>query len=355
MVDVIHKTTMIFYRSVNTPDYPTGTYLHSPIFDPDEATILAVTPAWRKITGGDTVEEMTAGEKLDNPLPGVDAPCSNSYKDPVRAVTTAALAAHTRSGSVLTASANGAFPAQDGVTLTANQRLLVKNEGSGTHLENGVYILATVGDGTHPWKLQRSFDCDSNNCVCCCLTLKVQEGTVNAGKKFTLTTTGPITLNETALTFALIENVLQQKTKQSGAVATGTTLIPGDDSIPTKTEGDERLVMDPFTPKSAKSKLRIEGKFFLASTCEDPLYLIAAVFKDDDTPSIGGGALDSNYEFPLVCVPFSFEVASGSTTARTYKVRCGGSAAGTTTFNGVGGSRLLGGVLYSSITVTEIG
>lgn len=201
MADVIHKTTFEFRASVNTPDFPSGTWLINPLWNPDQATILAVAAGHRKITGGDTVEEMTAGEKLDNPLAGVDGAESGSFKDPVRAATTAALAAHTRSGNVLTASANGAFPAQDGITLTADQRLLVKNEGSGTHLENGPYILATVGDGTHPWKLQRVADFDSDADVARCLAIRVQEGTVNGDMEFCLTTTGTITLNTTALTF----------------------------------------------------------------------------------------------------------------------------------------------------------
>ena len=200
MADVIHKTTFEIRESVNTPDFPAGTWLINPTWDPDKATIKAVAQSHRKITGS-TASEMSAAEKLTNPLPGVDAGESGSFKDPVRAATTAALPAHSRSGNVLTMDANGAFPAQDGITLTANQRLGVKNEGGGTHLENGLYILATVGDGTHPWKLQRSSDCNSDAAVDTGLTFRVQEGTVNQDRKFFLSTVGPITLNTTALTF----------------------------------------------------------------------------------------------------------------------------------------------------------
>lgn len=40
--------------------------------------------------------------------------------------------------------------------------------------------------------------------------------------------------------------------------------------------------------------------------------------------------------------------------ATTFKVRIGGTSAGATTFNGSGGGRKLGGVMASSITITEI-
>lgn len=353
-MDVIHKTTMVFKRSVNTPDYPSETYLRGPLFDPDEATVLAVTPAWRKITGGDTVEEMSAAEKLDNPLPGVDGAAANSYKDPVRAATTAALPAHSRSGNVLTMDANGAFAAQDGVTLTANQRLLVKNEGSGTHLENGPYILATVGDGTHPAKLQRVADLDSDADVCSCVMFRVEEGTVNTGKKYLLTTTGTITINTTALTFALVENVLQEVYKSTGASSTGSTILPADDSIPQNDEGDEYLAADPFTPKSAKSKIRIAVVFHLSTDIENTP-IAAAIYKDSDADALAVGAHSCPLADEMVELTFAHEEDSGSTAARTYKVRAGINEEGTVTFNGADGSRLYGGKLASSITITEIG
>lgn len=354
MVDVIHKTTMAFYRSVNTPDYPSGTYLHSPSFDPDEATVLAVTPAWRKIVTS-TVSEMSASEKLDNPLPGVDAAVMVCAKDPVHAATTAALPAHTRSGNVLTALADGALAAQDGETLTANQRLLVKDEGSGTHLENGIYIVMAVGDGTHPWKLQRASDLAASSDVCCCVTVRVRAGTVSAGKRYEQMTMGTITLNTTALRFALIENVLQEAFKSTGAVSSGTTILPADDSIPRNDEGDEYLASDPFTPKSAKSKIRVAVVFHL-STDEEDVPVAAAIFKDSDVDGLKVGAHSCPLADEIIQLTFAHEEASGSTAARTYKVRAGVSASECTmTFNGIGESRMYGGKLASSITITEVG
>ncbi len=62
MSDVIHKTTKVHKRSVNTSDFPTADYVINPTFSPDEATVLAAVPLYRKITGSD-VSVMSAGEQ----------------------------------------------------------------------------------------------------------------------------------------------------------------------------------------------------------------------------------------------------------------------------------------------------
>jgi hypothetical protein len=47
-------------------------------------------------------------------------------------------------------------------------------------------------------------------------------------------------------------------------------------------------------------------------------------------------------------------MTSGTTSATTFRVRAGASSAGTTTFNGSGGARFLGGVYASSIVIQEV-
>jgi len=105
-----------------------------------------------------------------------------SYKspDPI-AATVAALPANTRSGDVLTASANGAFPAQDGVASVLSQEYLVKNEA--TAANNGIYVLSAIGDGSNPWTLTRRADLaggsSANGAV-----VSIDQGTVNGEKTF---------------------------------------------------------------------------------------------------------------------------------------------------------------------------
>ncbi len=120
-------------------------------------------------------------------------------KQSVRASTTAALPSNTRTGNVLTATANGALSAQDGVTLVAADRVLVKNEATGAN--NGIYDVTTVGDGSNPFVLTRSTDADSSAEVTGGMFTFVNEGTLNADTGWVLSTNDPITLNTTSLSF----------------------------------------------------------------------------------------------------------------------------------------------------------
>lgn len=139
---------------------------------------------------------------------------------------------------------------------------------------------------------------------------------------------------------------------QSGAVATGTTTIPNDDTIPQNTEGTEFMTRA-FTPGHANSTLRIEVTAHIASTVAGICTM--ALFQDADVNAIAAvqERLDgtaAGYQMRM-----TFYVAAGSTAARTYKVRIGNSAASTLTFNGAAGARLMGGVMASGIYITEIG
>lgn len=145
--------------------------------------------------------------------------------------------------------------------------------------------------------------------------------------------------------------MVQVVNTQSGAVSTGTTAIPNDDTIPQKTEGDEYMTRA-ITPTSATNKLLIE----VVVNCSNSALqtMIAALFQDT---TAGALAVVAHYEATataLVTLKLTHYMTSGTTNETTFKVRVGGSVSGTTTFNGTGGARKFGGVIASSITITEI-
>jgi hypothetical protein len=123
------------------------------------------------------------------------------WKQPVKAATTAALAAYTYAANVLTASANGAFPSQDGVSIALNDRVLVKNESGANEKYNGVFTLTQVGDGSTPWKLTRATDADADAEVKDGMIVPISQGTRHLDTAWKLKTNDTITLNTTALTF----------------------------------------------------------------------------------------------------------------------------------------------------------
>jgi|SRR5271165_2011389 len=91
-----------------------------------------------------------------------DSIASNlSWKEVVVTATTTGLPSYTYLSNVITEVGNGALPAQDGVTLTTGQRLLVKNETLTNQPYNGIYTVTQVGSGSLPFILTRSTDANT--------------------------------------------------------------------------------------------------------------------------------------------------------------------------------------------------
>lgn len=126
-------------------------------------------------------------------------------KPAVRAATTAALVdAYTYNngtagvGATLTKTTNGAFPAQDTITLVANDLVLIKDESGGNAPYNGIYEVTTIGDGSNPWQLTRIVQNDEADEQAGALTF-VNEGSVNVDTKFVCYSDPPITMGTTDL------------------------------------------------------------------------------------------------------------------------------------------------------------
>lgn len=147
--------------------------------------------------------------------------------------------------------------------------------------------------------------------------------------------------------------LVQKVVTETGASATGTTLIPLDDTIPQNTEGDEYMTVT-ITPTDAANELHIEVVFFGVHNVA--AWIIVALFQDSTSDALATGAEYQNIGGGMVCIKFFHKMVAGTTSATTFKVRAGGQvgATGTTTFNGTGGARYFGGVMASSITVEEI-
>lgn len=104
-------------------------------------------------------------------------------------------------GATLTAGANAALAAQDGVTLSAGDRLLVKDQASA--LQNGIYIVTSVGSSGAPWMLTRATDADSSSAteVSYGMATYITGGSTNGSKKFYMSTNSAVTMGTTGLAF----------------------------------------------------------------------------------------------------------------------------------------------------------
>lgn len=136
---------------------------------------------------------------------------------------------------------------------------------------------------------------------------------------------------------------------QDGAVLTGTTTIPSDDTIPQNTEGDEILSVS-LTPASASNYL--QGIVTVFGNPSAGGRFAVAVFQDSTADAVAAGYADTPSGSTEVCC-VSFRITAGTTSSTTLSVRAGGTA-GTLTINGEAGARKLGGVMISSIVVFEV-
>jgi hypothetical protein len=111
---------------------------------------------------------------------------SRQFKESVRVASTANIADLNNAGSSI-----------DGVTLTATNRVLLKDQSTAS--QNGIYIVSSTG----PVVLSRANDFASSTFggLYTNTLVFVNEGSAGSGKAYRLSTTGAITIGSTSLTF----------------------------------------------------------------------------------------------------------------------------------------------------------
>lgn len=178
-------------------------------------------------------------------------------------------------------------------------------------------------------------------------TLTVPDGNITAAK---LASTLDLSSKTLTLPAANRSVVVQEVNTQTGAYQSCTTAIPHDDTIPQNTEGDEVMTLA-ITPTSATNKLKIEVIVNAAHTAINQW--IIALFQDSTANAIAACGVNTVAAGPSQGTLVHYMTA-GTTSSTTFKVRIGGNTGSTLAFNGSGGARKYGGVLASSITITEI-
>jgi len=134
------------------------------------------------------------------------------------------------------------------------------------------------------------------------------------------------------------------------ASTTGTTIMPFDDTIPQITEGFE-VMTQAITPKSTSNILTIEATVFCGGSV--PASMTAALFQDSTANAL---AVSSTYMLTAtgpINIKLQYSMTAGTTSSTTFRIRLGMDVVGTTTFNGVGGTRRFGGISASNIKITE--
>jgi hypothetical protein len=163
-----------------------------------------------------------------------------------------------------------------------------------------------------------------------------------------LTTNGGTAVSWTGATAKTIQMVYTQ----TGAFATGSTVIPFDNTIPQNTEGDQYMTLS-ITPTSSSSKLRITACFNGSGNGVNNMTM--ALFQDSTASALSTTTSKQNAgSFPIQLI-MDFVMTAGTTSSTTFKIRVGAGAAvnTTTSFNGRAGARIFGGVYGSFLIIQE--
>lgn len=136
------------------------------------------------------------------------------------------------------------------------------------------------------------------------------------------------------------------------AVATGTTLIPNDDSIPQNTEGTEFMSVS-ITPKSSTNLIVIEVVGWMSWSASGA-FIYGALFQDSIASAIASSSALQATGTGSVSLTTRLVMVAGTISEITFKWRAGSSVAGTGTFNGQAAARKHGDIPKSSIIVTEV-
>ena len=146
--------------------------------------------------------------------------------------------------------------------------------------------------------------------------------------------------------------IVQVVNVMDGVRATGSTVMPSDDSIPQNTEGNQFMTLA-ITPTNSSNKLLIEiitNIGTITANCQG----VAALFQDSTASALAAWTQYHGNMQIVSPITGRFLMTAGTTSATTFKVRAGFSLAATCEFNGYNSVELHNTVGYSSITITEI-
>jgi hypothetical protein len=209
----------------------------------NNTSVGATTPS----TGAFTTFTTSTGQITTAPANANDL-VNKTYVDAIAAgltfhaacnlATTAALPTVTYSngtagvGATLTASANGALTV-DSVTPSVGNRILVKDQASA--LQNGVYTVTTVGDGSTPFLLTRATDMNTSgsgyNQINAGNYFLITAGTVNTNTSWVQTTALPITVGTTGLVFTQFASGATAYTAGAGLSLAGNQFLVSNTAV----------------------------------------------------------------------------------------------------------------------------
>ena len=142
-------------------------------------------------------------------------------------------------GATLTNSGSQAALTIDGVTLSASDRVLVKDQTNAAH--NGIYVVTTAGDGSTNWVITRATPEDQPSELSGGAFVFVEEGTANGDNGYVFTHNGLPTFGTTDLDVAQFSGA-GQVIAGAGLVKSGNTIDANTDNSSIEVSSDQLRV-----------------------------------------------------------------------------------------------------------------
>ena len=189
------------------------------------------------VTDPSSAQDAATKAYVDSVANGLDVKAS------VKLASTANVAGTYNNGAgTITAGSNGAISI-DGVTPSASDRVLLKNQTDAT--ENGLYLVTTVGDGSTAYVLTRTPDADAAAEITGGAFVFVEQGTANADNGYVFTHNGTPTLGTTDITV--------EQFSGAGQISAGAAL--------TKTGNQLDVAVDDSTIEVSSDALQIKTTY----------------------------------------------------------------------------------------------